>query len=204
MWTGLSSESLQQTLWDRLPDKSLQCGFRFDVIFLFGLKERWEFCKAATVFYALLCLRDTSPKKRSTASRAYMCQDSVAGWEKCLDSVFFVLPLSSREVHKLGGRDPGPRNPPMARQHPRWQAGRRAHQQHGPVSYSGTPERCFSPRGQVRLHSGDAALLPHVSQNKSSLKSRSHSKKRERGRGSLSVYLGSQWARSRIWSEDTC
>lgn len=116
----------------------------------------------------------------------------------------FVLPLSSRQVHKLGGRDPGPRNSPMARQYPRWQAGRRAHQQHGPVSYSGTPERCFSPRGQVRLHSGDAALLPHVSQNKSSLKSRSHSKKRERGRGSLSVYQGSQWARSRIWSEDTC
>lgn len=64
--------------------------------------------------------------------------------------LFFFFPLSSREGHQLGGRDPGPGNPALAREHPQRQTGGRAHQQHGPVSYGGAAERSCGPRGQVR------------------------------------------------------
>lgn len=112
-----------------------------------------------------------------------------------------LFPLSSREVHQLGGRDQGPRNFALAREHPRWQGGRRAHQQHGPVSYGGAAERSFSPRGQVKLHRSDTALRHHVSHNVWSLKSRSHFNK-ESGRGTLRDSLGSELVGSNMWAKE--
>lgn len=117
-------------------------------------KEQWEFCLAAAVCYALSCLQVANPKVRvcsfsdqpSAALRPAMlrgCLIEMLSW-----LCFFRL--SSREVHELGGRDPGAGNSALAREHPWWQADRRAHQQHGPVSHTGAAERRFCPQGQVR------------------------------------------------------
>lgn len=121
-------------------------------------KEHWEFCQAAAVCYALSCLPVANPKKQVVplVTNPALLWDQpcwkVARQEMLSWLCFF--PLSSREVHKLGGRDPGPGNSALARELPRWQTGGRAHQQHGPVSYSGAAERSFCPRGQVRQRHG--------------------------------------------------
>lgn len=113
----------------------------------------------------------------------------VAGWE------LLSFPVSSRQVHKLGRRDPGPRHPALARETPQRQTDRRAHQQHGLVPYSGSAERSFSPGGQVRLCCSETLLPPHVSQNKCSMKSRPHLTKRQEHRAAVS-----RWPHT----EETC
>lgn len=63
----------------------------------------------------------------------------------------------------MGRRNPCPGNPALARKNPQRQTDRRAHQQHGPVSYRGAAEWSFSPRGQVSVQHRDSAPITRQS-----------------------------------------